>query len=86
MDDGERVQRLFCEPFEADVTGAVRAGRTLKLTLVNTRRNVFGPMHVLPAECRVCGPEHFVTDGDQWSDSYTFVPAGLGEVEFVSEK
>ena len=86
VDDGERVQRLFCEPFEADVTGAVRAGRTLKLTLVNTRRNVFGPMHVLPAECRVCGPEHFVTDGDQWSDSYTFVPAGLGEVEFVSEK
>ena len=53
---------------------------------MNTRRNVFGPMHVLPAECRVCGPEHFVTDGDQWSDSYTFVPAGLGEVEFVSEK
>lgn len=86
VDDGERVQRLFCEPFEADVTDAVRAGRTLKLTLVNTRRNVFGPMHVLPAECRVCGPEHFVTDGDQWSDSYTFVPAGLGEVEFVSEK
>ena len=86
VDDGERTQRLFCEPFEADVTGAVRAGRTLKLTLVNTRRNVFGPMHVLPAECRVCGPEHFVTDGDQWSDSYTFVPAGLGEVEFVSEK
>ncbi len=86
VDDGKRTQRLFCEPFEADVTGAVRAGRTLKLTLVNTRRNVFGPMHVLPAECRVCGPEHFVTDGDQWSDSYTFVPAGLGEVEFVSEK
>ena len=86
VDDGERVQRLFCEPFEADVTDVVRAGRTLKLTLVNTRRNVFGPMHVLPAECRVCGPEHFVTDGDQWSDSYTFVPAGLGEVEFVSEK
>ena len=26
------------------------------------------------------------TYGDQWSDSYTFVPAGLGEVEFVSEK
>ena len=86
VDDGERVQRLFCEPFEADMTNAVRAGRTLKLTLVNTRRNVFGPMHVLPAECRVCGPEHFVTSGDQWSDSYTFVPAGLGEVEFVSEK
>ena len=84
VDDGERVQRLFCEPFEADVTDAVRAGRALKLTLVNTRRNVFGPMHVLPAECRICGPEHFVTTGDRWSDAYTFVPAGLGEVQFVS--
>ena len=29
---------------------------------------------------------HRFYEGDQWSDSYTFVPAGLGEVEFVSEK
>ncbi len=81
---GETTQRIMWEPYTADVTDAVRAGRTIEITMVNTRRNVFGPMHILPPECRTCSPGSFITKGEKWSDEYTFIEARLGDVKFIS--
>ena len=81
---GETTQRIMWEPYTADVTDAVRAGRIIEITLVNTRRNVFGPMHILPPECRTCSPGSFITKGEKWSDEYTFIEAMLGDVKFIS--
>ena len=85
VSDGKEVKHILWEPYTADVTEAVRNGRTIYITLVNTRRNVFGPMHILPKECRICHPGSFTTTGSEWSDAYTFIDATLGNVEFIRE-
>lgn len=84
VDDGAHTQHIMWEPYTADITDAVHSGRAISITLVNTRRNVFGPMHILPPVCKLCGPDSFTTTGEYWSDSYTFNPAHLGSVKLIS--
>lgn len=69
--------RLGWQPYTADVTDAVRAGQPVSLTLVGTRRNTFGPLHLQPALDVAYGPEHFKTEGERWNDDYVFVESGL---------
>ena len=69
--------RLGWDPVEADITDAVRAGADVKLTLVGTRRNTFGPLHMVPAISDATGPMHFTTYGDAWSDDYVFIDSGI---------
>ncbi len=71
------ITRLGWEPLEADITDAVRAGADVKLTLVGTRRNTFGPLHMVPAISDATGPEHFKTVGDAWNDDYVFIESGV---------
>ena len=74
---GEETQLLLWDPYTADVTEAVRAGKTIEVTVVGTRRNVFGPLHLVPAIHGAYGPGHFVTEGGAWSDDYVFVDSAL---------
>ncbi len=74
---GEETQLLLWDPYTADVTEAVRAGKTIEITVVGTRRNVFGPLHLVPAIHGAYGPGHFVTEGGAWSDDYVFVDSAL---------
>ncbi len=69
--------RLGWDPMEADITDAVRAGADVELTLVGTRRNTFGPLHMLPVISEATGPMHFVTEGKSWSDDYAFIESGI---------
>ena len=55
----------------------MRAGKTIEVTVVGTRRNVFGPLHLVPAIHGAYGPGHFVTEGSAWSDDYVFVDSAL---------
>lgn len=74
-------QVLAWEPYEADVTEAVRNGEDIKITLVGTRRNLFGPLHLVPLFHGAYGPGHFVTGGDAWTDNYNLIPAHLGKIK-----
>ena len=81
--EGMEEQRLVWDPYEADVTDAVRAHKDILVTVVGTRRNVFGPLHFAPRFDGAYGPGHFVTGGDAWTDDYALIDSGLHEVELI---
>lgn len=66
-------------PYEADITAEVRAGSGLELQLFLTRRNTFGPLHMVPARSNAYSPEHFHTSGERYTDGYVLWPAGIPE-------
>ncbi len=73
------------EPYTADVTEAVKAKLPIRITLVNSRRNSFGPLHIVPTLRGSYGPDDFLTSGKAWSDNYSFIEAKIGKVEFFSK-
>lgn len=75
--DGMEEQHLIWDPYEADVTDAVRGGKTLRVTVVGTRRNLFGPLHYAPRFYEACGPGNFVTEDAEWTDDYALTDSGL---------
>ncbi len=77
---------LGWEPYEADVTEAVRRGLPIEVTVVGTRTNVFGPLHELPKPAYACGPGSFVTEGDEWTDDYSLLDSGLRGFVFQAQK
>jgi len=64
------------KPYEVDVTDLVENG-ALRVTIILTRRNTFGPLHQVPVVWDYCGPEHFETEGEHFSTDYSLVQAGL---------
>ena len=83
---GEKETYLCWDPYEADVTDAVRNGLPIEVTVVGTRRNLFGPLHLLPPVVPAHGPNEFLTVGDAWSPNYALVNAGLTGVVLKREK
>lgn len=75
--EGNKEQHLIWDPYEADVTEAVRDKKTIRVTVVGTRRNLFGPLHFAPRFYGACGPGSFVTNGDEWTDDYALTDSGL---------
>lgn len=75
--EGTGEQRLCWDPYEADVTEAVRNREDIYVSVVGTRRNLFGPLHLVPAIQSAYGPAHFVTEGKSWSDDYVLIDSGL---------
>lgn len=71
--DGAEPILLGWDPYEADVTEAVREGKDINVTLVCTRRNTFGPLHIVPLHHGAYGPGHFTTGGDSWTDNYNLI-------------
>ena len=65
------------DPYEADITEWVKAGFDIGVTLVCSRRNVFGPLHLIPAEHGLYGPDHFTLSGEHWSDEYAFINSSI---------
>ncbi len=64
-------------PYEADVTEWLKDNDELRIEVVLTRRNLFGPLHQLPRKVAGYGPGNFISDGPGWSDDYVLYPAGL---------
>ena len=77
---------LGWEPYEADVTEAVRAGEPIDVTIVGTRRNLFGPLHELPKLPGLCAPISFVRTGEKWTDDYSLIDSGLKGILLKTEK
>ena len=77
---------LGWEPYEADVTEAVRRGLPINVTVEGTHTNVFGPLHELPKPAYACGPGSFMTEGDAWTDEYSLLDSGLRGFTFKAQK
>ena len=77
------VQVCGWDPYEADVTDAVKAGQYIDLCVVGTRKNVFGPLHQLPAVADACGPGNFITGGPAWTDEYVLINSGAESMTFT---
>lgn len=80
-----KKQVIAWEPWTTDVTEAVKNGEDIRVTLVNSRRNCFGPLHITPVYQYAYGPGEFVTDGDRFSREYARVPAAIGRISFICE-
>jgi len=72
------------EPFMADITEAVSSKQPISVTLVNTRRNTFGPLHLVPTRLGGYGPGEFLTTGERWHDEYSLIEASIGRIIFRS--
>ena len=77
------TQTVGWDPWFADVTEAVKAGQSIDLCVVGTRKNVFGPLHQLPAIAGACGPGNFVTGGAAWTDEYVLIDSGAEKITFT---
>ena len=81
-----RTDVLGWEPFEADVTEAVRRNAPILVAVEGTRTNVFGPLHELPKPAGACGPGNFLTTGEQWTDDSSLLDSGLRGFTFLAQK
>jgi len=73
----KRPVPICWQPFEADVTNMVHDGENkLTIDVVNTLRNIFGPLHHKLGDPYMVGPFTF-TDQANWVDAYQLVPYGL---------
>jgi len=68
------------EPYEADITEAVEREEDINVTVVGSRRNVFGPLHLVPAEHQGYTPLSYETEGESWSDSYSLARNALNKI------
>ncbi|TNJ66103.1 hypothetical protein FE784_11840 [Paenibacillus hemerocallicola] len=72
-------QIVAWQPYETDITEWVQSGKTIEIEAVLTRRNTFGPLHLNPVYSNAYSPDHFVMEGDRFSEEYKLVPSGLLE-------
>ncbi|MDR1093194.1 MAG: hypothetical protein LBL66_03505 [Clostridiales bacterium] len=68
-DFGTESETVAFAPYETDWHGA---RGEIGFTVCFTRRNTFGPLHVTRPNQAAYGPFSFVTEGDEWTDGYTF--------------
>ena len=78
----QSAQVIAWAPYESILQ---QMGDTVEVELVLTRRNTFGPLHLLPNRPQPIGPPHFITTGDRFSNDYQLFPAGLMDVPVLSK-
>lgn len=82
----EKSDILAFEPYFADITDAYASGDDIYITVVGTRRNTFGPLHLIPAIQGAYSPESFVTKGDNWTYDYSLIDSGIEGIELILQK
>jgi hypothetical protein len=65
-------QVLGWDPFEAEVCGKV-----VDVEIILTRRNTFGPLHDTVKNRPWNGPDHWLTDGAEFSPEPVLIPSGM---------
>lgn len=82
--NGQEVGRVFMHPFTLDVTKFVKNGKNeIKVKIVGTLRNAFGPLHYADGDPVWIGPEAF-EDERHWTDEYVLKPFGLRGAEIIT--
>ena len=86
MDQRNPAGYLAWPPLDLDITPWVRSGdNTVEIEIVGSLRNLLGPHHHVEADPHFTGPWHFEY-GENWTDSYHFVPFGIaGDVRVRME-
>jgi hypothetical protein len=64
------------------VEAADVARGSVRCELILTRRNTLGPLHHTDTKLNFVGPHSFRSTGDEWTDDYVVLPAGLESVQF----
>ncbi|AHF94863.1 hypothetical protein OPIT5_28620 [Opitutaceae bacterium TAV5] len=67
------------KPFSTDLEGFADANGFVVVEWVLTRRNTFGPLHLVPMEQDSIDPQRFRSTDPEWSDDYQLVPVGLAQ-------
>jgi hypothetical protein len=71
---GDNSETICFPPYQAHIpTGIDQA--EVKVWL--TRRNLLGPMHLIPTEQSQTGPDSFHSTGDNYQDSPVIIASGL---------
>ena len=83
---GNQTTILGWDPYEADITEAYRAGLPIEVTVDGTRINTFGPLHEVDKPGWACGPDSFLSGGDNWTDDYSLLASGLRGFTFKAQK
>ena len=75
-------QILGWDPFEADVS---ECNDTIEVEIILTRRNTFGPLHDAVKPRHHNGPDHWLTEGKDFSPDPVLIPSGLlADVEIIN--
>jgi len=83
--NGKKAGRIAWPPYETDITPALIPGNNLvEITVVSSRRNLLGPLHLKELYPGWTGPGEFVSDGDRFTPDYVSVPYGLMEPPLIS--
>ncbi len=77
---------LGFDPYEADITEAYRQNAPIDVTVVGTRRNLFGPLHQSVKIASSYGPDNFVTCGNDWINEYSLIDSGIRGLSFKALK
>lgn len=87
ISDKELLDEIIAwEPYEADVTDAIKANKDLFVTVLGTRKNTFGPLHTVPCVVHRCGHGSFTTTENEWTDEYNLIDDGLREIKITVKK
>ena len=71
---GEHFETLCFPPFESSIpTNSEQA----EITVWLTRRNLFGPLHLIPEEQSQIGPDSFRSSGNEYQESPVLTHSGL---------
>ncbi len=71
------------QPYRVEIADLVNREEEIRVDLVLTRRNTFGPLHQLPLRDWAYGPFSFVSEGKSFSENYTLIPTGLLDDAFI---
>ena len=80
---GNSEKIIAFDPLECEITDAVKSGQDITVTLVSTRRNTFGPLHLTPKYRKSYGPQHFVSEGEEFTDDYELIESGIEHLNII---
>jgi hypothetical protein len=71
---GDHSETLCFPPFETSIP---RNSEHAEITVWLTRRNLFGPLHIIPEEQSHIGPDSFRSSGNEYQESPVLTHSGL---------
>ena len=81
VEGGEKEEIIAFAPYEADML----LRNELVLTVYFTRRNTFGPHHLIPQPQRSYGPFSWTSEGEKRTEDYILVEQGFKPEVYAAE-
>lgn len=89
--NGKGAGSVALKPYRLEITGYLIGGKnTICVELVNSLRNLLGPLHHVKGELKWVFPESFLPVGQwwgsgepEWTDAHNFVPFGFQRASLI---